>query len=167
MLERKRQNAQRSNTHTNTKSTYPPAIVHKRRRLKGRRFWWVWVSRSGKRGCIWRCLKLAVVGPGCCGFGEGSPPRSLRLAIPAQRLGLARQNLTAPANYSATPFIEGVRLLLERKTQELTAITLNANRLTSNLVKTNQPNLSSPQLRQSPVSAKSLKEKTENTTKQP
>ncbi len=55
-----------------------------------------------------------------------------------QQLGLARQSLTAPVTYSATPFVGGVRLLLERKTQELTAITLNANRLTSNLGQ-NQP----------------------------
>ncbi len=50
-----------------------------------------------------------------------------------QRLGLARQNLTVPASYSATPFVEGVRLLLERKTQELTTLTAKANQLTSNL----------------------------------
>ncbi len=55
-----------------------------------------------------------------------------------QQLGLARKNLTIPTSYTATPFIEAARLLLERKTQELTAITLNANRLTSNLGQ-NQP----------------------------
>jgi sugar-specific transcriptional regulator TrmB len=55
-----------------------------------------------------------------------------------QRLGLARQNLTVPASYTAAPFIEAARLLLERKTQELTAITLKANQLTSNLNQ-NQP----------------------------
>ncbi len=49
-----------------------------------------------------------------------------------QRLGLVRQNLTVPVSYSATSFVEGVRLLLERKTKELTALTLKANQLTGN-----------------------------------
>ncbi len=50
-----------------------------------------------------------------------------------QRLGLARQKLTAPVSYSAMPFVEGVQLLLERKTEELTTLTLKANQLTGTL----------------------------------
>ena len=53
-----------------------------------------------------------------------------------QQLGLARQNLTVPVSYSATPFVEGVRLLLEQKTAELTTLTMKANQLTGNLPQT-------------------------------
>ncbi len=49
-----------------------------------------------------------------------------------QRLGLVRQNLTVPVSYSAISFVEGVRLLLERRTEELTSLTVKANQLTSN-----------------------------------
>ena len=53
-----------------------------------------------------------------------------------QRLGLARQNLTVPASYSATPFVEGVRLLLQRKIEEVTTLTEKINQLTSNPAQT-------------------------------
>ena len=53
-----------------------------------------------------------------------------------RQLGLARQNLTAPVSYNATPFVEGVRLLLEQKTAELTTITAKANQLTGNPAQT-------------------------------
>lgn len=53
-----------------------------------------------------------------------------------QQLGLARQNLTVPVSYSATPFVEGARLLLEQKTEELTTLTMKANQLTGKLAQT-------------------------------
>ena len=62
------------------------------------------------------------------------------LLLELQQLGLVRQNLTVPVSYSPTPIAEGARLLLERKTEELTTLTVKANRLTSNLVQT-QPSI--------------------------
>jgi sugar-specific transcriptional regulator TrmB len=56
-----------------------------------------------------------------------------------QQLGLAQQNVTVPITYSATPLDEGIKLLLEQKTSELTIILQQAERLTK---KINSPCLS-------------------------
>ena len=53
-----------------------------------------------------------------------------------QRLGLVQQNVTVPNTYSATPIAEGIRLLLEQKTSELSLISQKAKRLSKKL---NQP----------------------------
>ena len=50
-----------------------------------------------------------------------------------QQLGLAQQNVTVPITYSATPLAEGIRLLLEQKTSELSLISQKAKRLTGKL----------------------------------
>ena len=52
------------------------------------------------------------------------------------QLGLAQQNLSVPTTYSATPIAEGIRLLLEQKTSELTLVSQKATRLTKKLSQT-------------------------------
>ena len=86
-----------------------------------------------------------------------------RLFAELQRLGLARQNLTVPVSYTATPIAQGAQLLLERKTEELTTITAKANQLTRNSPK--PPPQS--QLRLSPVLAKCSRANEANNTKSP
>ena len=95
---------------------------------------------SERQARVYLALLKAGSGGARIVAGLAGVPRqeSYGLLTQLQRLGLARQNLTVPASYTATPFIEAARLLLERKTQELTAITLRANQITSNLNQ-NQP----------------------------
>jgi sugar-specific transcriptional regulator TrmB len=49
-----------------------------------------------------------------------------------QHLGLAQQNVTVPTTYSATPLTDGIRMLLEQKTSELTHISKKAEVLIEN-----------------------------------
>ncbi len=54
-----------------------------------------------------------------------------------QQLGLTQQNVTQPTTYSATPITEGIKHLLEQKTNELANISQRAAQLTKKL-ETNQ-----------------------------
>lgn|GEM_PF-1092789 len=60
------------------------------------------------------------------------------------QLGLVRQNLTVPVSYSPAPVAEAMRLLLERKTEELTALTTKSSRLTEKLSQTATPIVVAP-----------------------
>jgi sugar-specific transcriptional regulator TrmB len=60
------------------------------------------------------------------------------LLLGLRRLGLVRQNLTAPASYTAVPIAEGVRLLVEKKTSELNLMSKKAGKLAETLSQTQQ-----------------------------
>jgi sugar-specific transcriptional regulator TrmB len=62
-----------------------------------------------------------------------------RLFGELQQLGLVRQNLTVPVSYTPAPITETARLLLERKTEELTNLTAKANQLTKKLTQAQPP----------------------------
>jgi sugar-specific transcriptional regulator TrmB len=53
-----------------------------------------------------------------------------------QQIGLVHQNVTVPATYSATPIVEGVKLLLDQKTSELTLMSRKAEWLAQKLNQT-------------------------------
>jgi sugar-specific transcriptional regulator TrmB len=53
-----------------------------------------------------------------------------RLLESLQQQGLVLQNATSPTTFSATPLSDGLNLLLQHKTSQLTLITKKANRLT-------------------------------------
>ncbi len=74
------------------------------------------------------CAKARVV----AGLAMVPRQEAYVLLSELQRLGLARQNLTVPVSYSAVSFVEGVRLLLQRKIEEVTTLTEKINQLTSN-----------------------------------
>ncbi len=93
----------------------------------------VGLGLSGRQARVYLSLLKAGGGGARVVAGLARVPRqeAYGLLLELQRLGLARQNLTVPASYSATPFVEGVRLLLERKTAELTTLTAKANQLSN------------------------------------
>ena len=53
-----------------------------------------------------------------------------------KELGLVVENLTVPTSYTATPIAEGIKLLLEQKTDELTTISKKAKQLADRLSQT-------------------------------
>ncbi len=57
-------------------------------------------------------------------------------------LGLVEVNLTVPTSYTPTPIAEGIRLLLEQKTDELTAISKKAQQLAAKLSQPQNPSAS-------------------------
>ncbi|MGD6853283.1 MAG: TrmB family transcriptional regulator [Candidatus Bathyarchaeia archaeon] len=62
-----------------------------------------------------------------------------RLFAELQTLGLIRQRLTVPVSYSPMPIGEVTRLLLDRKIEELSAMTAKAERLTEKLAQAPAP----------------------------
>jgi hypothetical protein len=48
-----------------------------------------------------------------------------------RQLGLVRQNLTVPATYTATPFVEASKILFEQRANELTLMSRRAQQLTA------------------------------------
>jgi sugar-specific transcriptional regulator TrmB len=58
------------------------------------------------------------------------------LLLELRRLGLARQNLTAPATYTAAPFTEAAKILFERRANELTLMSREAEKLSDQLSQT-------------------------------
>ena len=56
-----------------------------------------------------------------------------RLIDSLQQLGLVQRNITVPTTFMATPIGEGVKLLLEQKTSELSVMCQNAKKLTKKL----------------------------------
>ncbi|HSV49781.1 MAG TPA: helix-turn-helix domain-containing protein [Candidatus Acidoferrales bacterium] len=50
-----------------------------------------------------------------------------------RELGLVEVNLTVPTSYTPTPIAEGIKLLIEQKTDELTSISIKAQQLSTKL----------------------------------
>lgn len=79
-------------------------------------------------------LKLGVVRARVVAKLAGVPRQTVYCSlVELQRLGLVKQNLSAPTSYVALPFSEAVKRLLEQKANELIQISQKANHLIEKL----------------------------------